>query len=84
MNMNDQYLPERDRLRVQVLKILAILVAMLLIMALLGLSRITYGECASAYVLRGDNHTIPRFRMVSLAQHTKTGDSVIIIPIHVH
>ncbi|KFI55420.1 hypothetical protein [Bifidobacterium callitrichos] len=33
MNMNDQYSPERDQLRVQVLKILAILVAMLLIMA---------------------------------------------------
>ncbi|PST47344.1 hypothetical protein CPA40_00500 [Bifidobacterium callitrichos] len=33
MNMNDQYSPERDRLRMQVLKILAILVAMLLIMA---------------------------------------------------
>ncbi|KAA8817045.1 hypothetical protein EMB92_00055 [Bifidobacterium callitrichos] len=33
MNMNDQYSSERDRLRVQILKVLAILVAMLLIMA---------------------------------------------------
>lgn len=69
MNMNDQYSPERDQLRVQVLKILAILVAMLLIMAFaaalykLDISRtynndgirITSSEQSSTYVNVNDH-----------------------------
>lgn len=69
MNMTDQYSPERNRLRVQILKILAILVAMLLIMASaaalykLDLSRtynndgtkITSSEQASTYVDTDDH-----------------------------
>ncbi|TPF87379.1 hypothetical protein BW13_00565 [Bifidobacterium sp. UTCIF-37] len=69
MNMTNQYSPERDRLRVQVLKILAILVAMLLIMAFaaalykLDLSRtydnggimITSSAQSSAYVSVADH-----------------------------